>query len=77
MAAIKGLPCGVCDAPAPSEAHHIQPKLHYITIPLCAECHRSDKDGIHGARMNWKFFKKTELSVLNDTIERWTNEDNS
>ena len=40
----------------------------YCTIPLCYECHQG-KNGIHGDRALWKVYKKTELDVLDETIE--------
>lgn len=66
---LKGLPCGVCDAPGPSDAHHIEPGLHLCCIPLCRDCHQGNFNGIHGQKRMWKIKKKTELSVLNATIQ--------
>lgn len=66
---VKNLPCGVCGAHAPSEAHHIEQGLHYLCIPLCEDCHRGSHNGIHGRKAMWNVMKKTELSVLNETIE--------
>lgn len=68
--AVKSLSCGVCDAPAPSEAHHIEQGDHFTVIPCCADCHRGSFNGIHGRKVMWNVTKKTELSVLNDTIRR-------
>jgi hypothetical protein len=70
LAAIKSLPCGVCDASPPSDAHHIEQGLHYLCIPLCKDCHQGSHNGIHGRRAMWNVLKKTELSVLNDVIKR-------
>lgn len=70
LAAIKSLPCGVCGAAAPSDAHHIEQGLHYLCIPLCKDCHQGSHNGIHGRRAMWNVLKKTELSVLNDVIKR-------
>ena len=70
LAAIKSMPCGVCGADAPSEAHHIEQHKQYLCIPLCADCHRGSFNGWHGQRRIWSVLKKTELSVLNETIER-------
>lgn len=69
LARLKELPCGVCDAPGPSEAHHIEQGLHYACIPLCQDCHRGSFNGLHGQRRIWSVRKKTELSVLNQTIK--------
>jgi hypothetical protein len=70
MAQIKEMPCAVCGDPAPSDAHHIEQGLHYLTIPLCKDCHQGSFNGIHGQKVMWKVMKKTELSCLNDTIKR-------
>jgi hypothetical protein len=67
---IKSMPCGVCDAPAPSEAHHIKQGLHFVCIPVCASCHRDGFNGWHGQRRMWKVMKKDELIVLSETIEK-------
>lgn len=70
LAAVKQLPCGVCGAVGQSEAHHIEQHYQYLCIPLCADCHRGSFNGIHGQRRLWNVLKKTELTVLNDTIEK-------
>ncbi len=70
IARVKDLPCGVCDAPGPSHAHHIEQGSQYTVIPLCQDCHQGAHNGIHGQRRIWNVLKKTELSVLNDTIKR-------
>lgn len=67
---VKALACSVCDAPGPSEAHHIKQGQQYTCIPLCGSCHRSSFNGIHGQARIWKVLKKDELSCLNDTIEQ-------
>lgn len=71
---VKLLSCGVCDCgggyEAPSEAHHIDQGLHFTVVPLCAGCHRGAFNGLHGQRRMWTVTKRTELSVLNDTIRR-------
>jgi hypothetical protein len=72
LAAVKSLPCGVCEAAPPSDAHHIEQGLHYLCIPLCKDCHQGSNNGIHGRRAMWNVTKKTELSVLNDTVARLT-----
>jgi hypothetical protein len=69
---IKSMPCGVCDAPAPSDAHHIKQHYQYLCIPLCKDCHQGAFNGIHGQARIWKVMKKDEQTVLNDTIRRLT-----
>lgn len=72
LARVKALPCGVCGRAAPSSAHHIEQGLHHLCIPLCYDCHQGNHNGIHGSRAMWKVTKKTELSVLNETIKMLT-----
>lgn len=68
LARIKELPCGVCGASGPSDAHHITQGLHYLCIPLCKDCHQGSFNGIHGQARIWSVLKKTEMSVLDETI---------
>lgn len=72
LAMVKELPCGVCGHAGPSDAHHIEQGLHYLCIPLCKDCHQGGFNGIHGQRRLWKTLKKTELSVLNETVKLLT-----
>lgn len=69
VARVKALPCSVCGAPGPSEAHHIEQHMQWIAIAVCVDCHRSGS-GIHGTKALLKVRKKTELSCLNETIGR-------
>jgi hypothetical protein len=69
MAAVKELPCSVCDAPGPSDAHHIKQGKHFLTVALCYECHRGS-NGWHGKRAMWNIKKMDELDALNVTIKR-------
>jgi len=76
MGRIKELACGVCGAPAPSEAHHVrtgqgmsQRAGNYCTVPLCVHCHRGP-NGLHGNRSLWKIRKLSEMDVLDATIAR-------
>lgn len=69
---VKLLPCGVCDGGggygAPSDAHHIVQGQHFTVIPLCRDCHQGQFNGLHGQGRMWAVMKKTEMSVLNETI---------
>ena len=67
---IKALPCSVCDSPPPSEAHHLEQRLQYTCIALCAECHRGPIMGLHGQRRMWAIKKMSELDALDVTIRR-------
>ena len=70
---VKELPCSVCDASTPSEAHHIEQGLQYTAIALCPDCHRDPVLGWHGQRRMWAVRKMDELKALNVTISRLMN----
>lgn len=77
MFRVKELPCSVCGASGPSDAHHIlegrtpgRKSPDWLTIPLCKDCHVGSHNGIHGQRRVWDVLKKTEAQCLNDTLER-------
>lgn len=57
MLAVKGLPCCVCGAAPPSEAHHCRSggmaRDDMKTIPLCVACHRGPR-GYHAAKRTWE-----------------------
>lgn len=67
--AVKSIPCSVCDAAAPSAAHHINQGQHFTTVALCYECHQG-KQGIHGDKTLWRIRKMDELAALNITLAR-------
>lgn len=67
---VKSLPCSICDAPPPSDAHHIQQGLHYTVVALCRDCHQGSHNGIHGRRHMWAIRKLDELGALNVTLGR-------
>lgn len=69
MASVKSLQCGLCGNPPISEAHHIEQGKHFITIPLCRECHTGPM-GWHGDKRLWKIYKKDQIDVLNDTLRK-------
>jgi hypothetical protein len=71
LAAVKEMPCGVCGASGPSDAHHIEQGQQFLCIPLCYDCHRGT-NGLHGTKALWRVRKLDELKVLNDTIETLT-----
>ncbi|MCF3519749.1 hypothetical protein [Stenotrophomonas maltophilia] len=70
LQAVKGLPCSVCDAPAPSDAHHISQGQHFTTVALCKDCHQGSKNGWHGEKIMWRIHKMDELAALNVTLSR-------
>lgn len=69
LARVKELPCSVCGADGPSEAHHIVQGLQYICVALCVDCHRGPL-GWHGTKVLWRIHKMDELDALNVTLER-------
>ena len=74
---IKSMPCCLCGASAPSDAHHILEgrikgrRAHdFCTIPLCKDCHQGERNGIHGQQIMLKIMKQNELNLLGETIEK-------
>lgn len=70
LAAVKSLPCSVCNAPPPSDAHHIRQGCHFVTVALCKDCHQGSENGWHGRKAMWRVMKFDELDALNVTIGR-------
>jgi hypothetical protein len=70
LAQVKELPCSVCDAPPPSDAHHIKQGLQYTCVALCKSCHQGSMLGWHGQKRMWAIKKMEELDALNVTIQR-------
>jgi hypothetical protein len=70
LARVKELPCSVCDAPPPSDAHHYKQHRQYLCIALCKDCHQGSFNGLHGQRRMWSVKKMDEQDALNVTIER-------
>ena len=68
--AVKSLPCSVCDAPAPSDAHHIRQGQHFTVVALCKDCHQGSENGWHGRKTMWRIRKFDELDALAVTLER-------
>ncbi len=76
MGRVAELPCCLCGT-SPVEVHHIlegrikgRRSASFTTIPLCYDCHRGDKNGIHGQQAMLKIMKTTELELLAITLER-------
>lgn len=70
VAAVKGLPCSVCDAAGPSDAHHINQGQHFTVVALCKDCHQGSENGWHGRKTMWRIHKMDELDALAVTLER-------
>ncbi|CAN7471714.1 hypothetical protein LJR130_003808 [Variovorax sp. LjRoot130] len=67
---VKRLPCSLCDAPPPSEAHEVKQGQWFTSIGLCPDCHRGDHNGLHGRRHMWLIMKMDETDALAVTIRR-------
>lgn len=68
VSAVKGLPCVICNAPPPSEFHHIcdtgRRLGHLFGLSLCASCHRGN-DGFSGInRAAWDKSLQSQLFLL-------------
>jgi cytochrome c553 len=61
---IKSMPCIVCQAPAPSQAHHVKQDSAYHCVPLCQSCHQDQQNGIHGRKAMWKIHKMDEMDAM-------------
>lgn len=70
LAAVKELPCSLCDSPGPSDAHHINQGQHFTTVALCKDCHIGSENGWHGRKTMWRIRKWDELDALNVTLAR-------
>ena len=76
LSRVHELPCGLCGE-FPVEAHHIlegrtpgRKSPAALAIPLCNDCHTGSANGIHGRRVLWDIYKKSELDILAETIEK-------
>lgn len=67
---VKELPCSVCDAPGPSDAHEIKQGQWFTSVALCPSCHRPGRLGLHGGKAMWRIKKMDEIDALAVTIKR-------
>lgn len=77
MRRIKQLPCVICLAPPPSDAHHCISGRHgqkkrgdFETIPLCKKHHQFGPDSIHQAKKSWQEKYGLDTDYL-ETARRW------
>ena len=61
MQAVKQLPCAVCGAAPPSDAHHCHHDRYgtakesdWDVIPLCKTCHQDGRQSVHNAKRTWR-----------------------
>jgi hypothetical protein len=66
---VKEQSCSVCDAAAPSDAHHIKQGLHFTCVALCKSCHQGSVMGLHGQKRAWAIAKMEEIDALNQTVK--------
>ena len=66
---VKMLPCSVCDAPGPVEAHHTKQGNQWTAIAVCPDCHRG-YNGLHGTKAFLRIRKMDENDALNITLQR-------
>jgi len=69
MAKVKAASCVLCDAPGPSEAHHVKQGDHFATVAVCPNCHRGPY-GIHGDKTMQRIRKYDEIDMINETLRR-------
>lgn len=70
IARVKEMPCVVCGASGPSDAHHVKQDSAYYCVPLCVDCHTGSHNGIHGRRAMWNIMKMDETDALAETLRR-------
>lgn len=70
LAKVRALPCSVCNAPGPSQAHHIKQGQQFTAVALCPSCHQGPLMGWHGQKRAWAIRKMDELAALDITIQR-------
>lgn len=61
MRAVKSLPCCVCGAPGPSDAHHpihdrygTRKASDFDVVPLCKIHHQDGPNAIHNGKQSWR-----------------------
>jgi hypothetical protein len=69
VARVKEMPCAVCGAQGPSDAHHVKQASAWHCVPLCKDCHQGSLLGIHGQRRAWALAKMDEVDALAATIK--------
>src|SRR6185369_17392336 len=67
---VKSKNCVICGKGPGSEAHEIKQGAWFLSVSLCADCHRGSKNGIHGEKVAWRVAKMSELDALNETLRR-------
>ena len=80
MSRISAMPCVVCqllgeEQETRTEVHHIradrEARNDYLTIPLCWADHQGQR-GVHGDKSRLRLLKRSEWSLLGETIKQLT-----
>ena len=74
MRKVKQLPCCICGAPPPSDAHHCISNRYgtskvsdFEAIPLCKEHHQIGPDAIHNGKATWEERHGPDTNYINQT----------
>lgn len=74
MGLVKQLPCAVCGAPAPSDAHHCfhgrygaRKASDFDVIPLCKIHHQDGPEAIHNIKETWAAKHGPDYSYIEQT----------
>ena len=78
---VKQLPCVICDAPPPSDAHHcIHDRFSQAkapdseTIPLCKPHHQDGPEAIHNGKETWRERHGPDhgyLALVDEILGEW------
>lgn len=74
MGAVKQLPCCICGAPPPSDAHHCFHDRYgalkendFLTIPLCKLDHQDGPEAIHKIKRTWREMHGPDYGFVEST----------
>lgn len=77
MGKVKQLPCAVCLAPPPSDAHHVchdrfgtRKASDFDVIPLCKRHHQDGPDAIHNGKKTWRKRFGADYDYIEQTREK-------
>lgn len=81
LARVKGMPCVICNAPPPSDAHHCchdrfgqRKSSDAETIPLCKIHHQDGPEAIHTNKRAWREKHGPDhgfLQMVDDILGEW------
>jgi len=74
---VKQLPCAVCGAPGPSDAHHVihdrygsRKSSDFDVVPLCKLHHQDGPDAIHNGKESWREKYGPDHGLIEQTRKR-------